>query len=402
MKELQAIVAILNEQNENLLFEDYLSDFFPVETEVLGAVRDYYHLYDTLPSVAGMGEKFPRLLEVTADRVAREYIEELREQFLERKVSETLTKGITFIQKDGAPATQVLGEIQNILSDYNKYTSSSVVTDVMDFDIAEAHYEEVRKRIAENGGVSGIGTGFDFFDSAYPTGFQAGDLIVVLGWTGRGKSFFTAKVACHAYAEGKTPMIASLEMNADKIRDRVWSTMGSGVFRNTDLVMGDIEEHAFNEFRAVHESDKKKFLIVESDGRSELTPAAMQVKFNQYHPDVMIWDYAQIMSDNAGSENVTQKMKNLSTEAKQFAVRNQIPVILISSATPDGKVDDIPPTIEQVAWSKQLAYDADLAVAVHKQTDSQIVDIVCRKNRNGPEFAGSVKWDLNQGIIEEL
>lgn len=402
MKELQAIVAILNERNDTLLFEDYLSDFFPVEGHILQDVKDYYFKYDTLPTVAGMGEKYPELLDITADRVAREYVEELREQFLERKVSGTLTNGVKNIQSGAVAPSEALQILQNVLSDYNKYTANSVVTDVMDFDIAEEHYEKVRKRIAENGGVSGIGTGFDFFDSAYPTGMQAGDLIVVLGWTGRAKSFFTTYIACHAFKEGRTPMIASLEMNADKIRDRVWATMGAGMFKNTDLVMGDIEQDKFNQFRKNYESDKKKFLIVESDGRSELTPAAMQVKYNQYHPDIMIWDYAQIMSDNEGSENVTQKMKNLSTQAKQFAVRNQIPVILISSATPDGKVDDIPPTIEQVAWSKQLAYDADLAVAVHKQTDSDIIDIVCRKNRNGPEFAGSVKWDLNQGIIEEL
>lgn len=402
MKELQAIVAILNERNDTLLFEDYLSDFFPVEGEILQDVKDYYFKYDTLPTVAGMAEKHPSLLEVNADRVAREYVEELREQFLERKVSSTLTNGVKNIQGGLAKPSEALQILQNVLSDYNKYTANSVVTDVMDFDIAEEHYEEVRKRIEENGGTAGIGTGFDFFDASYPTGMQPGDLIVVLGWTGRAKSFFTTYVACHAYKEGRTPMIASLEMNADKIRDRVWATMGAGMFKNTDLVMGDIEQDKFNQFRSNYESEKKKFLIVESDGRSELTPAAMQVKYNQYHPDIMIWDYAQIMSDNEGSENVTQKMKNLSTQAKQFAVRNQIPVILISSATPDGKVDDIPPTIEQVAWSKQLAYDADLAVAVHKQTDSNIVDIVCRKNRNGPEFAGSVRWDLNQGIIEEI
>ena len=402
MKELQAIVAILNERNDTLLFEDYLSDFFPVEGQLLQDVKDYYFKYDTLPTVAGMGEKYPELLDTNADRVAREYVEELREQFLERKVSGTLTNGVKNIQSGAVNPSEALQILQNVLSEYNKYTANSVVTDVMDFDIAEEHYEEVRKRIAENGGVSGIGTGCDFFDSAYPTGMQAGDLIVVLGWTGRAKSFFTTYVACHAFKEGRTPMIASLEMNADKIRDRVWATMGAGMFRNTDLVMGDIEADKFNQFRSHYESEKKKFLIVESDGRSELTPAAMQVKYNQYHPDIMIWDYAQIMSDNEGSENVTQKMKNLSTQAKQFAVRNQIPVILISSATPDGKVDDIPPTIEQVAWSKQLAYDADLAVAVHKQTDSNVIDIVCRKNRNGPEFAGSVRWDLNQGIIEEL
>ena len=72
------------------------------------------------------------------------------------------------------------------------------------------------------------------------------------------------------------------------------------------------------------------------------------------------------------------------------------------SATADGKVDDIPPTIEQVAWSRQLAYNADLAIAVHKHDNSDLIDIVCRKNRNGPLFAGTLNWDIDTGQIDEV
>jgi replicative DNA helicase len=92
----------------------------------------------------------------------------------------------------------------------------------------------------------------------------------------------------------------------------------------------------------------------------------------------------------------------MSKEFKRLAVQNNIPVILISSATPDSSASvNEPPTIEQVAWSKQLAFDADLAFAVHKHDDSDIIEIVCRKNRNGPLFSGFLRWDINQGIVSE-
>ena len=85
-----------------------------------------------------------------------------------------------------------------------------------------------------------------------------------------------------------------------------------------------------------------------------------------------------------------------------LAVNNNIPIILISSATPDGTVSmNEPPQVHQVAWSRQLAFDADLAFAVHRHDDSDIIEIVCRKNRNGPLFSGYLEWDIDRGLITE-
>lgn len=118
---------------------------------------------------------------------------------------------------------------------------------------------------------------------------------------------------------------------------------------------------------------------------------------------MVILDYAQLMSDVNRSESMTQRMMNLSKELKRMAMRKQIPIVVISSATQDGvgKVDG-PPGITNVAWSRQLAYDSDLAFSVHKYDDSNLIDVVCAKNRNGPLFAGSLNWEINEGKIEEV
>src|SRR6478609_9736695 len=98
---------------------------------------------------------------------------------------------------------------------------------------------------------------------------------------------------------------------------------------------------------------------------------------------------------------LTLRMLNMSKEYKRLAVKKQVVIILISSATPDGSTGTKePPTINQVAWSRQLAYDADLAITVHKNDDSNLIDIICTKNRNGPLFAGQLDWDIDNGIID--
>jgi replicative DNA helicase len=197
-------------------------------------------------------------------------------------------------------------------------------------------------------------------------------------------------------------MIASLEMSGEKVRDRVFTIKGSGLFRQSELSLGIVGEDDFRTFRNDN-SKAADFLVVTNDGSAELTPNVIQAKIDQHKPAIIVLDYAQLMSDNANSSDMVARMRNMSKEYKRLAVANNIPVVLISSATPDSAAAaKEPPTIEQVAWSKQLAFDADLAFAVHGHDNSNIVEIVCRKNRNGDLFSGYLDWDINSGKFKEV
>jgi replicative DNA helicase len=95
-------------------------------------------------------------------------------------------------------------------------------------------------------------------------------------------------------------------------------------------------------------------------------------------------------------------MMNLSRELKLLAVNNNIPVMAISAVTMDdtGSQDD-PPRLSQVAWSKAIEYDADMAMSIHRHTDTPVVEVVSAKNRHGPEFALYLEVDFNIGSIKE-
>lgn len=86
-----------------------------------------------------------------------------------------------------------------------------------------------------------------------------------------------------------------------------------------------------------------------------------------------------------------------------LAVRNAIPVIDITAATMDDISDqEAPPLLSQVAWSKAIEYDADMAMAIHKRPDTNIMEVVSRKNRHGTDFAFYLDWDLNRGVVQEI
>jgi replicative DNA helicase len=108
------------------------------------------------------------------------------------------------------------------------------------------------------------------------------------------------------------------------------------------------------------------------------------------------------MTDNKKSDSLTPRMMNLSRELKLLAVTNNIPVMAISAVTMDDtNSQNDPPLLSQVAWSKAIEYDADVAMSIHRYTDTPIIEVVSRKNRHGTEFGVYLEVDLNHGKINE-
>lgn len=399
---LQTINAVCKNKDISVLYSGGgIDELMGPYSDVWQAIKDYHTKYHSIPDIEVIMERFNVLEKVDTPASTEHYLDELRNEYVGTRVENILTKGAQALTEGNASAA-VLAKLQESLSKLNRFSSGASDLNIMDFDEAERHYEEVREKAEAMGGQPGIPTGISFIDSAYPSGLAPGDLIVVLGWTGRGKSLCTTLFACNAHECGYVPMIVSLEMSGEKVRDRVYTIKGSGIFSNSRLSLGDIGVDSFRNFKA-KQQDKPEFIVVTNEGVNELTPNIVEAKIDQHNPKLVVLDYAQLASDNANSENMTHRMMNMSKEYKRLAVKKKVAIIIISSATADSaSSSDEPPTIEQVAWSRQLAYDADLAFAIHKYTDSNLIAVVCRKNRNGPLFAGMLDWDIDSGIFKEV
>lgn len=400
-KELQTINSVLKNKDISVLFGESVDEVFAESGygDVWDYIKTYHNKYHAIPDVAVVQEKFSDFEDVPVQGHTDYYMESLKNEYISNKIEALVTKAAKKISPDMAGI--VLNGLQSDLMRLNRFSHAAKDLNVMDFDDAERHYDAVRERAEAMGGTPGIPTGISFIDSAYPSGLAGGDLVIVLGWTGRAKSQFTTLLACNAHRFGHKPMIVSLEMSGQKVRDRIYTLMGSGLFKQSELSLGAVQADDFRTFKNRYDG-KGAFTVVTNDGTSELTPNVIQAKIDQHKPSMLIFDYAQLATDNENSSDMTSRMRNMSKQYKRLAVANDIPIVLISSATADSSASaSEPPTVEQVAWSKQLAFDADLAFAVHKHDDSNIVEIVCRKNRNGPLFSGFLDWDIDRGIIAE-
>jgi hypothetical protein len=62
------------------------------------------------------------------------------------------------------------------------------------------------------------------------------------------------------------------------------------------------------------------------------------------------------------------------------------------------------PTLGQTSWSRQIAYDADWLLALGRAANSDVLECVFRKNRNGflGEFMVQVDFDSGRFIYKDF
>lgn len=400
--EATLISAVCKNKDISTLLADNVDDLFTSHRDIWEGLKSYYHKFKAVPEVGILQERFKDFEpDPKANAETGYYLDKLKNEYLSNRLKNILIKGGSMLKEDAA--SRVLAELQGQLSQLNKFTNNVRDLDITDAKNAIQHMEALRARSAEMGGSPGIKTGFDSIDMAYPTGMAPGHLIVAIGWPGRGKTWFTSYLACKAWEQGFKPMIVSLEMSPENMRDRIYTMLGSGLFRASDFSKGDINIDDFRSWSNKKFENKNGFILVSNEGMGEVTANTIQGKIDQHKPDIVILDYHQLFTDTKRSQGATERNMNISREFKMLAMSNNIPVIDITAATADDITDqDNPPMMSQVAWSKAIEYDADMAIAIHRYTGTNMIEVVSRKNRHGSEFGMFLDWDINRGIIKEI
>jgi replicative DNA helicase len=399
--EAAVITSVCQNKDIATILADNVDDIFQSHRDVWEGLKSYYYKFKSVPDANVLQEKFRDFEPVKVTAETGYYLDQLKNEYLASRMRNLLMKSGASL-KDNA-AARVLADMQSEIASLSRLTNNVRDVDLTDYELAEKHIIAVQERSAIMGGSPGIKTGFTALDLAYPTGMAPGHLIVAIGWPGRGKTWLTSYLACKAWEQGFKPMIVSLEMSPENMRDRIYTMLGSGMFRASDFSRGNINIDDFHHWAKKRFDDKNSFILVSNEGTNEVTPQTVQGKIDQHRPDLVILDYHQLFNDTKRSNSEVERNRNISREFKLLAVRNNIPVIDITAATMDDVSDqDAPPLLSQVAWSKAIEYDADMALAVHRHPDTNIIEVVSRKNRHGTDFAFYLDWDIDRGVVKEI
>jgi replicative DNA helicase len=392
--ESKLISAVLQDKQIHVLLQANVDTLLRTHNDIWKFIRNYSENNGSVPPVNLVVDKFRDFQPVDGIGATKHHLEELQVEYLNDSLKDIIREAAGEIQS--GEGVKALEELITKTSTLKKNTSTIRDIDATDLEDAVAYYENVQKQ--KELGAIGIKTGLAGFDNYLPAGIMPGQLGVFLAYPGIGKSWMALYFAVQAWKQGKSPLIISLEMSETEVRNRVFAIMGEGIWSHRKLSNGEIDVEDLKRWHRKELAGKPEFHIISNDSGGEVTPSVIRGKIDQYKPDLIIVDYLQLMSPNQKSDNETVRMKNLSRELKLMAIGEEMPIIAISSATPDdvNKLDTVP-TLGQTAWSRQIAYDADWVLALGRATNSDIIECVFRKNRNG--FMGEflVQADFDKG-----
>lgn len=394
-------IALLNSIIESgdiaSCIEQGVSNVFGEYSDVWQFMVDFNNEYGNVPSKDVVKNNFKSFEFIKAESPLQYYIDDAKKQSLNRGVRSTLMAASEML-KDGDDPMKVLTILQNNALELVRDSGRMHDTNITDFS---ERSEVLKQRIEHPDEIAlGVPSGISVIDSHFG-GFQPGDFVVVIGWTGVGKSALTRLFAANAWKAGFSPLIISLEMDKLQEQFRMDTILNQGeVFTNSQLTNGrDIDFDVYEKWAKDTFEGKHPIHLVTAEGIETADQHFVQAKIDQYHkPPLVILDYHTLFDDAKGGGTETERAKNLSKAFKRIAVRNGIAVIDVSAVTmEDGKHDERPPMLSEIAWSKQLSYDADMVLAVHRPHDSNIFTVVTRKTRRCSPFAFYLEWDLNSG-----
>lgn len=399
-EEVEVISSVCENKDIHVLFENNVDYMMQSCGDVWDFVKEYYNETRQVPPSDLLQTRF-RDFDTVQDPSPTIYaVNRLKETFLDESLRTTVRKAAQFLQDN--QSGKALNTMSADISSLARITARVRDLDVTDVDDALQYFEKTRQS-AMNGDI-GIRSGIAAFDLCLPMGIAKGQLGVLLAYPAIGKSWMALFLAVKAWQNGRVPMILSLEMTEQEVRNRIFTIIGNGKWSHRAISSGRVNNNEFKEWANSNLFDKPPFKIVSNDGGSEVTPNVVRAKIDQYKPDIVFIDYLQLMQDNAGtSSNETVKIKNLSRELKLLAISEQVPIIAIASATPDDASDlESVPQLGQVAWSRQIAYDADWVLAFGRKQNTGVLEVAFRKNRHG--FLGDfyIDADFDSGKFEEM
>ena len=254
-------------------------------------------------------------------------------------------------------------------------------------------FEDIDRIASHKGSVIGVPTGFSDLD-AKTTGFQAGDLVIIAGRPGMGKTSFALNMMRNAAIDANKKIgFFSLEMANNQLAMRLLcaearvdsnlvrsGTLPKSQYRNLSLAVGPLSK------AEIHLDDTPALSIL------ELRAKARRIK-NDIDIDMIIVDYLQLMQGPKGVESRQQEIATISRSMKALAKELDIPIVALSqlSRAVEQRTGSKRPQLSDLRESGAIEQDADVVLFLFRpwvysrdDEDEGKAEIIIAKQRNGP------------------
>lgn len=306
----------------------------------------------------------------------RQLSEELYNLYLFRELAhlgQSITIGSTNLDSK-MDAREFIQEIEKELYKISEQPlkSSEIITLETAADLALAAALNSHQKGA---GLRGISSGYMSLDKKVG-GFKAGDLIIIAGRPGMGKTALATNIAYRSILnsekekERKNVLFFSLEMTAEQLATRIISDASD--FPSYCIERGDFTYDQYKKIDAAAQSIKQ--LSLQIDHSSGLSIAQVRMRARRHKRkkglDLIIIDYLQLLSGTAkkNMEGRVSEITEITLGLKAMAKELEVPVIALSqlSRAVESR-EDKRPLLSDLRDSGSIEQDADIVLFVYRE-----------------------------------
>lgn len=253
-----------------------------------------------------------------------------------------------------------------------------------------------------------MSTGFSAIDKKLSGGFRRGNLIIIAGRPGMGKTALGGCIAFSAASQGVPTLFLSMEMGDTELADRLIAIAGRVPL--DDILAGNMEGEAGDRIMAgttrLHELP---LLIDEQGGLSffDIASKARSVR-RQHGLGLLVVDYLQLATGEGDTRN--GQIEVITRGLKALAKELEIPIIALSQLSRNCESrPNKRPMLSDLRESGAIEQDADIVMMCYRDEyyqpnspDAGTAEIIIAKNRQGSTGAARLAYVANQTRFETL
>jgi replicative DNA helicase len=278
----------------------------------------------------------------------------------------------------------LVGDIQKVLDEttFSTHKEPSSIVKVTNKVVDQIVYN------AEKGGtLTGKPTGWQFLDK-YIGGYNEGDLIVMAGRPGMGKTAIALTLTKEFAQRGGKALFISLEMSNEQLAKRYISLIGD--IENWKIRNGVLKSHEIEQVCNIANNQRIEFFIDDDvDSRIAQIKAKAKLHKSRKGLDLLVIDYIQLIKGT--KTNREQEVAEISRTLKLLAKELKITVMILAQLSRKSEERaDKRPMLSDLRESGAIEQDADIVMfpfrpMYYEQDKPEVeeAELIIAKNRNG-------------------
>lgn len=380
------VIAVLREGDLDKFSE--LDRNLLLDTETYDFVKDFISEYGVFPSEKTVYDELD-IPEVESIEPLKFYEDKLEERRKLNKIKEILNQGTKTLKKD-ITIDEGVDEIKHLLIALECNREDTGFIDIT--KNANDRYNDYLERKSKSG-LLGVSSPWEQLDEMIG-GWCEGNIVVIVGPTEIGKTWFLVKQFEHSIKKGDIPLFISVELIAKTVAmrfDSVYSSVDYSNLRRGKLDSFSEEEYK-NKMEELNSSDFKGYVM---DASKASTPDQIDYSINSLtpRPNVILLDGLYLLQDEmkrskrAHWEKITKIIRNL----QLIASKNSIPIVATSQFNKKVKKGSSKGDVGDIGYSHSIAQAADVCIALKQDLYAMENDEMDMEIIKGREFKKSAK-----------